>query len=1017
VCCDSGVSQDSALPLTSTKTAPLFPILQGATERRETHAAAHAEALFGPHPHEGFAQADELAALLRETVRGEVRFDAGSRALYATDASNYRQVPIGLVVPLDEEDVIATVAACRRFGAPVLSRGGGTSLAGQCCNVAVVLDFSKYMRAIVELDAEAGLARVQPGIVLDALRTEAEKHELTFAPDPATHSRCTLGGMIGNNSCGVHALMGGKTVDNIESLKILLYDGTRMRVGPTSEAELAAIIAAGGRRGEIYAGLQQLRDSYAELVRARFPDIPRRVSGYNLDQLLPENGFNVARALVGTEGTCVTVLEATCALKPSPQFRRLIVLGFADAFIAADHVPAVLAHGPIGLEGFDGLLVDFMHRKNLVVEDVQLLPAGRGFLLCEFGADSALDVDAVAQRFVASAESFAERPTVAVYSPAEAARVWKVREAALGASVFVPGEQSGWEGWEDSAVPPASLGAYLRELFALIARYGYRSPMYGHFGQGCVHLRISFQLKTAEGVAAYRRFIEEAADIVLRYGGSFSGEHGDGQARAALLPKMFGPELMQAFRAFKALWDPTNRMNPGKLIDPVAVYDPVENLRIGAGYQAAQVKTWFAYAGDGGSFADATTRCVGVGACRKEDHGTMCPSYMATREEKHSTRGRAHLLWEMMQGDVLRNTQSNAGGALWRNEAVKDALDLCLACKACKTECPVNVDMATWKAEFLAHYYAGQRHPLQHYAFGFMDRWARMASRAPRLANLPLRIPAVAGLAKKVLGVAPQRVLPAFAAASFQKAFHRRGRLARAGKPVLLWPDTWNNYFYPQALRSAAKVLQATGCAVEVPREHVCCGRPLYDFGFLDEARQYLLKILDRFEPQIRAGVPVVMLEPSCASVFRDELVNFFPNDERAVLLSRQTMLLSEMLAQSEPRWVPPQMDGRRIVVQGHCHQKAVLTMDDEQRLLRATGAEVEVLDSGCCGMAGPFGFEADKFVVSQRLAERVLLPAVRAAAPSDVLVANGFSCREQIGQNSTRRAVHMAEVMAGDCL
>ena len=772
-------------------TKDLFPILSEA-------AAARASA----HPHEGFAGHGPLERRLRETVRGEVRFDAASRALYATDASNYRQVPIGLVIPRDVEDVTATIAACREFGAPVLSRGGGTSLAGQCCNVAVVLDFSKYMNGIVTLEAGERSARVMPGIVLDALRHEAEKHELTFAPDPATHSRCTIGGMVGNNSCGVHALMGGKTVDNVTALEILLYDGTRMRVGATSEDELEAIIAAGGRKGEIYAGLKSLRDRYVGLVKERFPDIPRRVSGYNLDQLLPENGFHVARALVGSEGTCVTILEVECELKPSPQHRRLVVLAFSDAFVAADHVPEVLAFEPIGLEGFDEVLLDSMRKKNLAVDDVKLLPAGRGFLLCEFGADSAAEVESRVDRLLAAVSGFDEVPTVARYTDAEAQRVWKVRESGLGASVFVPGQESGWEGWEDSAVRPEMLGDYLRDLFAVMSRYGYRSPMYGHFGQGCVHLRINFELKTAEGVAAYRRFIEEAADVVLRYGGSFSGEHGDGQSRAALLPKMFGAELMQAFAEFKALWDPLNRMNPGKLIDPVAVYDPIDNLRIGAGYLAAQHKTWFSFAGDQGSFAEATERCVGVGACRKVDSGTMCPSYMATREEQHSTRGRARLLWELMQGDVLPDG--------WRNEQVKEALDLCLSCKACKTECPVQVDMATWKAEFLAHYFEGRRHPLQHYAFGLMDRWARMASFAPGLANLPMRVPMVAAVVKRVLDVAPRRTLPPFAAKNFRGGF-KASAAAPGEQPVLLWPDTWNNYFHPQGAAIGGEGVEGGG--------------------------------------------------------------------------------------------------------------------------------------------------------------------------------------------------------------
>ncbi len=961
------------------------------------------------HPHESFSATHHLEARLKKTVKGEVRFDDASRALYATDSSNYRQVPIGLVIPRDLQDVIGTVAACREFGAAVLTRGGGTSVAGQTCNVAVVIDFSKYMHAIIELDPMARFARVEPGIVLDALRIEAERHELTFAPDPATHSRCTLGGMIGNNSCGVHALMGGKTVDNIEALDILLYDGTRMRVGRATEEELEAIIVEGGRRGEIYAGLRQLRDTYSDLVRQRFPDIPRRVSGYNLDQLLPENGFNVARALVGSEGTCVTILEATCELRPSPQHRRLVALGFEDAFLAADHVPAVLAFKPIGLEGFDGLLVDFMLRKNLLVDDVKLLPPGGGFLLCEFGADSPEDVDRMASTLIDATKRFDHVPSVALYSPDEAERVWRVRESGLGACVFVPGEKNGCEGWEDSAVPPELLGAYLRELFGLIDHYGYRTPMYGHFGQGCVHLRITFDFKTTEGVAKYRRFIEEAADIVLKYGGSFSGEHGDGQARAALLPKMFGPKLMQAFMEFKALWDPLNRMNPGKLIDPVVVYDPTDNLRIGAGYKPAEVKTWFQFPGDQGSFSDATTRCVGVGACRKQDHGTMCPSYMATREEKHSTRGRAHLLWEMMQGNVIKEG--------WRNQEVREALDLCLSCKACKTECPVNVDMATWKAEFLAHHYEGRLHPLHHYAFGFMDRWAHLASVAPSLANLPMRLPGIKSLVKSVLRVAHQRRLPRFASKNFRDQFNKTSMPASPdGQPVLLWPDTWNNYFHPQALTSAAKLLRAAGTNVQIPKRHICCGRPLYDFGFLDEARRYLLRILDEFELQITAGIPVVMLEPSCASVFRDELINFFPHDERAIRLSKQTLMLSEILAQYSGNWQPPQMAGRRIVVHGHCHQKSLMTMKDEMFLLRATGAEVELLDSGCCGMAGPFGFEKDKFEVSQTLAERVLLPAVRAAGAGDVLVSNGFSCREQIKQNTPRNAVHMAEVLAGDC-
>ena len=961
-----------------------------------------------PHPHESFSDSIELERLLKQTVRGEVRFDDGSRALYATDASNYRQVPIGLVIPRDAADVEAAVAACRAIGAPILARGGGTSLSGQCCNVAVILDFSKYLNQIVTLDPAAKRARVEPGIVLDRVRDAAELHQLTFAPDPATHSRCTIGGMIGNNSCGVHALLGGKTVDNVESLDILLYDGTKLTVGATSDEELKSIIAAGGRRGQIYSSLAKLRDQYAGLVRQRFPRIPRRVSGYNLDELLPESGFHVARALVGSEGTCVTVLAANLRLTDSPPYRRLVALGFPDPFIAADHVPAVLEFKPIGLEGFDGMLVDFMLRKKLAVDDVVLLPPGNGHLLVELGAWSAKDADAQVDSLMSAVGKMDVVPVARAYSLEEAKRVWRVRESALGATVYVPGEPHGWEGWEDSAVAPEQLGSFLRQTFGLMKEYGYRSPMYGHFGQGCVHLRINFDLESEAGIRNFREFLDRATDIVVAHGGSLSGEHGDGQARAALLPKMFGPELMQAFREFKTIWDPENKMNPGKLADPVAVYEPQDNLRLGAGYREHNHPTHFSFPDDHGSMSDATLRCVGVGACRKTDAGTMCPSYMATREERHSTRGRAHLLWEILEGNALKDG--------WKNEAVHEALDLCLACKACKTECPVNVDVASYKAEFLSHYFEGRRHSLRDYLFAFMDRWAHVASVlpgiTPGLANFTMQAPFAGSLIRQVAGIAEQRHLPKFAARSFQSSIEP-SQLSNGTMPkVLLWPDTWNNYFHPSALTAAKHVLASAGFQVQVPNGHICCGRPLYDFGFLIQARQYLERIMTMLAPQIESRMPIVVLEPSCASVFRDELRNLFPNDERAARLRDQVYLLSEFLVHHAPGYTPPQTPGRKLLVHGHCHHKSLMKMDDELSLLRATGSEVEYLDSGCCGMAGPFGFEKEKFEVSQTVGERVLLPAVRRIDPATVIVTDGFSCREQIAQNSTRRAVHFAEAI-----
>jgi Fe-S oxidoreductase len=515
-------------------------------------------------------------------------------------------------------------------------------------------------------------------------------------------------------------------------------------------------------------------------------------------------------------------------------------------------------------------------------------------------------------------------------------------------------------------------------------------------------------MRSVEGVKQYREFIDRAADLVLELGGSLSGEHGDGQSRGALLPKMFGTELMQAFREFKALWDPDNRMNPGKMMgtpDEPQIYQPEEKLRVGPDYEAARPHTHFAFPDDDGAFSHAAMRCVGVGACRKTESATMCPSYMATREERHSTRGRAHLLWELMQGDVLPDK--------WRNEQVHEALDLCLSCKACKHECPVRVDMATYKAEFLAQHYKGRAHPLPHYLFGFMDRWARLASIAPTFANAALEFPGVEAIAKRIADVAPARSLPRFASRSFLKQQDAPSVQEHDEKTVLLWPDTWNNYLQPQVLDAAARVLRSAGFRVVFPRRHICCGRPLYDFGFLDQARRYLDDVLNRLAPQIDAGMPFIVLEPSCASVFLEELRNFYPKSERAQRLGKQTYLLADFLTAHAPKWKPPSLMGRSIVLHGHCHHKSIFNMKAEHTLLQQTGAQVTMLDSGCCGMAGPFGFERDKYEVSQTLGERVLLPAVRAADASTILVTDGFSCREQIEQNTTRRAVHVAQVLA----
>ncbi|HEV2963882.1 MAG TPA: FAD-binding and (Fe-S)-binding domain-containing protein, partial [Candidatus Angelobacter sp.] len=856
-------------------------------------------------------RANALAEDLRRSISGEVRFDEGSRALYATDGSNYRQVPIGVVIPRTVDDVVQTVALARKHQAPILARGGGTSLAGQCCNVAVVIDFSKYLNQIIELNPEKKYAWVQPGVVLDRLRKQANQHNLTYGPDPSTHEYCNLGGMIGNNSCGVHSIIAGRTVDNVLELEILTYDGLRMNVGPTSDAELAQIIEQGGRKAEIYSRLRALRDQYADLIRQRFPKIPRRVSGYCLDELLPENGFDVARSLVGSESTCALTLAAKVRLVEWPKKRNLLVLGYKDAYEAGDHIVEISEAGPIGLEGIDDVLVASVKKKNIQPGSTDKLPPGKGWLLVEFGGETKEEADAKAYALMEKLGAKHDAPSMKlVEDEREKMMIWKVRESGLGATARVPGEMETWEGWEDSAVPPENLGLYLRELRKLSDKYSYRCALYGHFGQACVHTRIDFDLVTAEGIRKYRSFVEEAADLVVRLGGSLSGEHGDGQSRGELLVKMFGPELIEAFREFKSIWDPQSKMNPGKLIDP---YRLDENLRFGTDYSPPKVDTHFSFPEEHGNFAEATTRCVGVGKCRKDEQGTMCPSYMVTRDEMHSTRGRAHLLFEMLEGDPMR------GG--WKSDHVREALDLCLACKACKSECPLNVDMATYKAEFLSHYYEGRLRPRSAYSMGWIYWWARLAALAPGIVNLATQTPGISHLLKFLGGIAQPRKIPRFANETFRAWFAKRGLRNQGLPPVMLWPDTLNNHLHPNIAKAAVEVLEHAGYQVIIPKDVLCCGRPLYDFGMLDTAKGLLKQVLESLRPHIASGLPVVGLEPSCASVFRDEMPNLMAHNKDAERLSQQTFLLSEFLVK-KANYHPPQLK-RKALVHGHCHHKS----------------------------------------------------------------------------------------------
>ncbi|GAA1974580.1 FAD-binding and (Fe-S)-binding domain-containing protein [Amycolatopsis minnesotensis] len=944
------------------------------------------------------SETHELERALTAAIGGRVDFSTATRAMFSTDASNYRHVPLAVVTPRTEEDVLAALAVCAERGVPVLPRGAGTSIGGQAANVAVVLDFTKHLNEVLEIDGERGLARVRPGIVLDALRERTSGHGLTFGPDPSTHSRCTLGGMIGNNACGSHSVAWGKTVDNVRSMRIALHDGTVLDVGRTTPEELARLKARGDRIGALYRDLGALVDREADEIRRSFPALPRRVSGYNLDALLPENGFDVARALVGSEGTCATILDATVELSRAPAVRALAVLGFPDNVTAADAVPALLGLPVLTMEGIDGRLVDALRARRPGSATGTDLPEGGAWLYLETGGDSPAEA-AERARLVAAAGAKAGASTAVVTEPARQRALWRIREEGAGLATRLADGSEAWSGWEDAAVPPERLGEYLRAFEKLMGAHGRQGMVYGHFGDGCLHVRIDFPFTAPDARRRYRDFLTEAADLVVAYGGSLSGEHGDGQARAELLPKMFPPRIMSAFGAFKAAFDPAGLMNPNRIVDPA----PMDaDLRVLVAPPVLPTRAKLALHADDGDLAAASRRCVGVGKCVTASGGMMCPSYRATGEERNSTRGRARLLFEMLAGDVVKDG--------WRAPEVKEALDLCLGCKACKTDCPVGVDMASYKVEFLSRHYENRPRPMSHYGMGALPRWLRWGARMPRLVNAVTRS-RLAPLLKRVGGVAAERSVPALAPSTLRRWWGRRTTGRPGGEPVVLWPDTFTNHFDPGAGKDAVAVLEALGYEVHLPERPVCCGLTWYSTGQLAPARRQLKNTLDVLEPWLDRGIPVIGLEPSCTAMLRRDAAELLPDDPRVAKLAALTRTFAELvdgaaeladLARPEP-----------VLSQVHCHQHADLGYDADRAVLGKVSTEVDVLDGGCCGLAGNFGFERGHYDVSVACAEHELLPAVRAAAPGTAIHADGFSCRTQIRQLTGVEPVHLATLVA----
>ncbi|MFJ7043860.1 FAD-binding and (Fe-S)-binding domain-containing protein [Streptomyces sp. NPDC101112] len=1047
------------------------------------------------------------------------------------DASNYRRVPLGVVAPRDADDVAAVLAVCREHGVPVVARGGGTSIAGQATGTGVVLDFTRHMNRLLALDPEARTAVVQPGLVLDRLQDAAAPHGLRFGPDPSTHSRCTLGGMIGNNSCGSHSVAWGTTADSVRELSVLDGRGGARRLGPDWSGAPD--------------GLRALVEGELALLRTGFPDLPRRISGYALDTLLPERGADVARAFCGSEGTLGVLTEAVVRLVEAPRARALAVLGYADEGAAAEAAPTLLPHGPLTVEGM---------AADLVPPGTPGLPAGGAWLFVETGGDTAAEALAHAAAIVRAADA---ADALVVTDPAAQRALWRVREDASGTATRMPDGSEAWPGWEDCAVPPARLGAYLRDFRGLLRAHDLRGTPYGHFGDGCIHVRIDFDLLTERGVARFRRFSEDLADLVVSHGGSLSGEHGDGQARAELLPRMYGPDLIALFERAKALWDPDDLLNPGMLVRPA----PLDtNLRF-APLPREPVPVAFGYPEDGGDFSAAVRRCVGVAKCRTTEAvpgsgAVMCPSFRATGEEEHSTRGRARLLHEMLAGEIVTDG--------WRSPEVRDALDLCLSCKGCRSDCPVGVDMATYKAEFLHHHYAGRRRPAAHYTMGRLPVWLHLIARTRTagLVNLLAGVRPLAGLAKRLGGIAGERDVPRLATVPFSRWYRgwvgerdeevegeewgareegdgpdggvgsdagvewvecgerdrpearsprwgprqvlrppgpeelaadtldeaglgagseaglrvgaeaglrvgaeaggRDGDGDVYGRPpttVLLWTDTFTEYLSPSVGRAVLRVLEAAGLEVIVPptprtrrkpawlkrrrasreadptqgapartpftsrRGRPCCGLTYISTGQLDQARAVLRRTLDLLDPLLAPtpateasleegpGLPLVVLEPSCAATLRSDLPELLHDDPRAARVAASVVTFAEALERYAPGWAPPALD-RPVAGQTHCHQHAVLG-DAPDRRLRAAAGLTGDLSGGCCGLAGNFGFEKGHYEVSVACAEEQLLPAVRAATEDTLILADGFSCRTQLEQLAGRRGSHLAEVLA----
>ncbi|WP_062995112.1 FAD-binding and (Fe-S)-binding domain-containing protein [Nocardia mikamii] len=918
---------------------------------------------------------DSWVRALRDRIDGEVDDDARRRAEYSSDASNYRVLPAAVVYPRGDEDVAAAVRFAREEGKPITARGGGTSVAGNAIGPGLVLDFSRYMNAVLSIDADRRCARVQPGVVLSGLQQAAGRHGLRLGPDPSTQNRCTLGGMIGNNACGPRAVSWGRTSDTVRELRIL--DGTG------AERALAADLS-------VVPGLAEFTRRNLATLRTEVGRFDRQASGYGLQYLTPERGASIAKAFVGSEGTCGLVLDATVDLVPLPNATAVAVLGYPDMPAAADDVKAVMAGRPIAVEGLDARLVDVVRAHGRAVPE---LPVGGAWLFVEFAGDteeSAYDSAAAVTTACAALD------TRIVTDAGTAARLWRIRADGAGLAGRTPEGEPAWPGWEDAAVPPERLGDYLRDFDRLMRDHRVDGLLYGHIGDGCIHVRLD--LPIARAPQRFRDFLFDATDLVVRYGGSASGEHGDGRARSELLSRMYSPDALRVFAEFKGLFDPDAMLNPGVLVRP----EPVDtHLRL-PGLRPVPAAGGFPFPADG-DIGAAVHRCVGVGKCRADTRSTggfMCPSYLATADEKDSTRGRARVLQEVVRGALD-----------WRDEAVAQSLDLCLSCRACSSDCPAGVDMATYKSETLYRAYKGRPRPIDHYVLGRLPRWLAVGARIPRTVNALTGIRWLRRTGMRLAGMDPRRPAPRLAPRSFRAQWAHRGRDRHPDGPVaMLWIDSFTDAFAPDIGWAAVELVESAGYRVRIPDRRVCCGLTWISTGQLDGARKRLRAALDAVAEHVRAGGPLIGLEPSCTAALRSDLPQLLPHDPRSVATARAVRTLAEFLTE-QPDWQPPDRSGDTVVVQPHCHQHAVTGFDADRRLLRRTGAKITEI-SGCCGLAGNFGMQSGHYEISVAVAEGGLLPALRAADAATSLLADGFSCRTQAEQLAGRPGRHLAQYL-----